>query len=426
MTSESILTTNTTALEFPVAHLLQPVADQASHQAQATLAIPAAPAGSFRQTKIIATLGPASENGDVLRSILEAGVSVFRVNLACITRASALKAVYAIRSISTELQRPVSLLLDAQPSPRPTSDSPAISESDWDTVSFGIECGADWIVVASGRDGEAVRQLRQFLADQKRTSISILARVEGRPSAAALDQIIQAADGILLDSRSCDAELSDGQSPSNRHRVVQQSVNARKPVIITTHIPATAIHDPSVRLPEMAATMWAVHEQPDALLLGGETSTGAFPLHSVQSLDRLIRQEESNGPRLLVPGVAMESGQDRAVSAALLQAEETQAEAIAVFTRTGNSALLCAALRPWKSRVFVFTPDARLARRLRLHYALETIVLPFSARPAATLHAAEKVLRERKFLRPGAQVVFVTDQIDQEQRTSSVQLRTLA
>src|SRR6188768_1151868 len=31
---------------------------------------------SFRQTKIIATIGPASENGDVLRSLLEAGVCV--------------------------------------------------------------------------------------------------------------------------------------------------------------------------------------------------------------------------------------------------------------------------------------------------------------------------------------------------------------
>lgn len=425
MTSESTLTADAT-LERPVAPMLPSAEGQALNLPQVPLVAQRAPSGSFRQTKIIATLGPATEDGDVLRSILEAGVSVFRVNLACITRASALKAVYAIRSISTELQRPVSLLLEAQPSPRPTADSSAISESDWDTIRFGIECGVDWMVVASGRDGEAVRQLRQFLADQKRTNISILARIEGRPSAAALHQIIQTADGILLDRHSCDAELPDGQGPNHRHRAIQQSANARKPVIITTRIPETAIHDATVRLPEMAATMWAVHEQPDALLLGGETSTGALPLQSVQSLDRLIRQEESNGPRLMAPGVALETGQDHAVATAVRQADEMKADAIVIFTRSGNSASLCAALRPRQSRVFVFTPDARLARRLRLHYALETIALPFSAQPKATLRAAEKVLRERQFLRPGAQVVFVTDLIDQEQRTSSVQMRTLA
>ena len=69
---------------------------------------------SPRKTKIIATLGPATEDGEVLRGLLEAGVSVFRLNMSHSRHDAAAKLIYAARSISTELNRPISLLLDTQ------------------------------------------------------------------------------------------------------------------------------------------------------------------------------------------------------------------------------------------------------------------------------------------------------------------------
>jgi hypothetical protein len=53
-------------------------------------------------------------------------------------------------------------------------------------------------------------------------------------------------------------------------------------------------------------------------------------------------------------------------------------------------------------------------------------MLPFSEQPKETIHAAEKVLLERKFLAVGAKVVFVTDILDPDQRISSVRVRVLA
>jgi pyruvate kinase len=88
-------------------------------------------------------------------------------------------------------------------------------------------------------------------------------------------------------------------------------------------------------------------------------------------------------------------------------------------------ASLCAALRPRQSRVFAFTPDARLARSLRLRYAVEPFVLSFSE-TSKTIRAAEKTLLERKFLPPGAKAVFITDILDQDERISSFELRTLS
>jgi pyruvate kinase len=360
-----------------------------------------------RKTKIIATLGPAMEDGDVLRSLLEAGVSVFRVNLTCLNRESVLKAVYAIRSISTELQRPVALLLDLQLSPGRAPDSPAITESEWADIRFGLEAGVDWLAISAGRDGDAVRQRRQFFAEQRRTNIGILARIKNPSVMVARDQILQEADGIILEGINPASEGSGAET----FRIVQKCRSTRKLVVMAAGLNSDV------------TSILAAY--PDAWLLSAKTSLGSNPLRSVQMLDRLIRQEEANELREAPAAIALTTEQDKAVAAAVQQANKTVAEAIVVLTRAENSAALCAALRPLQARVFVFTPDARLARRLCLRYALETVVIPFSAPPKATLAAAERVLRERKLLAPGAKVVFITDPFDPDQPTSAAPVRTL-
>ena len=370
----------------------------------------------LRKTKIIATLGPTSDSSDVLRSLVTAGVSVFRLNLTCLSRESALKAVFGIRTISAELQRPVSLLLDTQFSSGPMADSPALSESDWADIRFGLECGVDWLAVSAGRDGDAVRQLRQFLAEQKRSTIGILACIKDPAPLVTLDQIIQDADGIILNGGNLADEqpIAEASSvwPRVWQQIVQKCVSARKLAVVTA--------DENV---DMVSTLFS---KPDALLLTKETSTGSNPLQSVQTLDGLIKREESRHGCEASATVPLATEQDQVVAAAVQNANEMQAEGIVVMTRTEHSAALCASLRPLHARVFVFTPDARLARRLRLRYALETVVLPFSEKPKANLRDAEKLLLERKLLPNGAKVVWLCDQLNQVALGSSVSVSELA
>lgn len=387
-------------------------ASEDSVSAEAAAAIPSQPltraavSKLLRQTKIIATLGPSTDDGGVLRNLLEAGVSVFRVDLACISRESALKAVYAIRSISTELQRPVALLLETQTVPH-GGDSTAMTESDWAVIRFGLEAGVDWLAVSAGRHGEAVRQLRQFLADQKRNGVNILARIANPPSLVELDQIIRDADGIILSGVNPSSECPGTENSI----IVQKCVSARKLSVIVTSADA-----------EVTAALAA---QPDALLVTEALHAGSDPVQSVQRLDGLIRRGESNGGDSGHAAIPLVTELDQSVAAAVRQADETDADAIVVFTRLGNSAGLCAALRPRQSRIFAFTPDARLARRLRLRYALEPIVLPFADQPNKTLQAAEKLLLERRLLSSGAKIVYVTDLLDRDERISSVLNRVL-
>ncbi len=469
---------------------------------------------SRRKTKIIATLGPATESGEVLRSLLEAGVSVFRLNMSHSPHDAAARLIYAVRSISTELNRPISLMLDTQGPAIRTGDLPtkldlkvgdsltlavrghkpeevfsvdtnyddlvkhinvgdvvlvdngviqmavkeksefllrcevltpgslgsrrhvnlpgvrvnlpAITEKDWADIRFGLESSVDWIALSFVREAADVRQLRNFLATQKKNNVNIIAKIEDQFALANLDKIIQEADGIMVARGDLGIECPYEEMPMIQRRIVKKCLAARKPVIVATHLLESMINSPLPTRAEITDVANAIYEQADAVMLSGETSVGRYPLQCVQVLDRVARRTELSGNIGFQAQITLASERDNLVASAIHLADQTKADGVAVFTRQGHLASLCAALRPRWSPVFAFTPDARLARRLRLRYALEPIVLPFSEQPMETIHEAEKVLLERNFLASGAKVVFITDILDQGQRISSVQVRVLS
>lgn len=68
----------------------------------------------MRKTKIICTLGPASERPNVLRQLIDAGTDVFRLNMSHASHRSVRDIVPQIRAIAKEAQRSVAILLDTQ------------------------------------------------------------------------------------------------------------------------------------------------------------------------------------------------------------------------------------------------------------------------------------------------------------------------
>lgn len=68
----------------------------------------------MRKTKIICTLGPATEKPEVLRQLIQQGADVFRLNTSHAQHDWVRAIVPEIRAIAAELQRPVAILLDTQ------------------------------------------------------------------------------------------------------------------------------------------------------------------------------------------------------------------------------------------------------------------------------------------------------------------------
>src|SRR5262249_12876656 len=69
---------------------------------------------ALRKTKIIATLGPATESAEMISKLIEAGVNVFRLNMSHATHDWLRRVVSTIRSCAAERKRYVGIMMDTQ------------------------------------------------------------------------------------------------------------------------------------------------------------------------------------------------------------------------------------------------------------------------------------------------------------------------
>src|SRR5665648_331349 len=67
-----------------------------------------------RRAKIVATLGPSTDNPDILRKLIQAGMDIARLNFSHGSHEEHTKRIQTIRRISNELNKPVTILQDLQ------------------------------------------------------------------------------------------------------------------------------------------------------------------------------------------------------------------------------------------------------------------------------------------------------------------------
>ena len=79
----------------------------------------------MRKTKIIATLGPATESEDILTQLVQAGANVFRLNMSHAPHAWVRTVVPRIRAVAAAAKQSVGILLDTQGPAIRTGDLPA-------------------------------------------------------------------------------------------------------------------------------------------------------------------------------------------------------------------------------------------------------------------------------------------------------------
>ena len=68
----------------------------------------------FRKTKIVCTLGPATDNENVMRRLIEEGMNVARFNFSHGSHEEQMGRLVMLRKLREEMKRPVAALLDTK------------------------------------------------------------------------------------------------------------------------------------------------------------------------------------------------------------------------------------------------------------------------------------------------------------------------
>ncbi|HLL53465.1 MAG TPA: pyruvate kinase [Myxococcaceae bacterium] len=313
----------------------------------------------------------------------------------------------------------------------------ALTAKDREDLIFGLKAGIDFVALSFVRQPSDIDQARAAMAEAGR-SVPIIAKLEKPEAIARLDAILAKTDGVMVARGDLGVEIPPEEVPAIQKDIIRRANLRGLPVIVATQMLNSMIEHPRPTRAEASDVANAVFDGADALMLSGETASGAFPLESVQMMDRIIRAGESSmraQGHTAMPSemlrattgteVAPGSFPDVIAEVATLAARSSGASLIAAFTMGGTTARLLSHYRP-EVPIVAFSPNQEVRRRLSLLWGVVPRVLEPVQEPEAMVKRVEEELLSRGLARMGERIVIVFGApVGQPGKINSLRLHTI-
>lgn len=233
--------------------------------------------------------------------------------------------------------------------------APALTEKDKGDIRFAAEIDADYLAVSFVRNGNDIRLARELFHSAGGRG-GIVAKIERAEALDDIDDIINAADAIMVARGDLGVEIGDAELPAVQKRLISRARELNAVVITATQMMQSMIDSPIPTRAEVFDVANAVLDGTDAVMLSAESSIGKNPAKVVEALDRICLEAEKavtrSGHRIdsvfgrVDEGIAM---------AAMYTANHLGVKAIAALTETGSTV-------KWMSRISSGIPIYAMTR----------------------------------------------------------------
>jgi pyruvate kinase len=238
----------------------------------------------------------------------------------------------------------------------------------------------------------------------------LIAKLEQPEALENLDAILAVADGVMVARGDLGVEMPPETVPIAQKRIIEAANHCGKIVITATQMLDSMISNPLPTRAEASDVANAIFDGTDAVMLSGETATGAYPLESVQFMDRIVRAAEADftawGHYYALEALAGDDAASMARAAREL-AHDLNVAAVAVFTHTGRTALLMSKARV-RVPILAFTPVRRSFGCMSLIWGVVPHLWPIASNLREMVIHADASLVADGWATQGQQVVVVT------------------
>ncbi len=277
---------------------------------------------------------------------------------------------------------------------------PSLTPKDRHDLKVALSLGADYIALSFVRSAADVRAAKSAIARAGKDT-PLIAKLEKPEAIDNLDEILRAADGVMVARGDLGVEMSLEKVPVVQKQIIAGARNALVPVITATQMLDSMTQNPRPTRAEASDVANAIFDGSDALMLSGETAVGRYPIESVEMMDRIIREAESSMTVQLRPVRYTEQHINEAIAEAICHAaEDLHMKVIAVFTETGYSARIVSKYRP-RPPIVAFSPVQETRRRISLFWGVRPYTIGRISDADQLAEDAERRLIEEKIVRRG-------------------------
>jgi pyruvate kinase len=236
----------------------------------------------------------------------------------------------------------------------------------------------------------------------------LIAKIERAEAITALEEIIDASDGIMVARGDLAVEVGNATIPGLQKRMIKLARERNKLTITATQMMESMIYNPVPTRAEVSDVANAVLDGTDAVMLSAETAAGSFPVETVEAMSQICAEAEKSYEieldRDFLNRTFTRIDQSIAMGA-LFTAFHLQVKAIASLTQSGSTAL-------WMSRhncgcpIFALTPEVSSQRKMALYRNVQPLYLEQGDDSEAVLRAAEDLLVTRGQVQRGDLIVL--------------------
>ena len=291
--------------------------------------------------------------------------------------------------------------------PNVNVSAPALTEKDRGDLTFGLRLGVDYIALSFVRNPEDVVEAKA-LAQVDGISIPVIAKIEKPQAIERLEEIIAVADGIMVARGDLGVEMGAEKVPLIQKRMIKLTNSQGKVVITATQMLESMIYNQRPTRAEASDVANAILDGTDAVMLSGETAVGQYPLETVATMARIIREVESSSTYrsgVKAQFLDLKVSANAIAHAAVIAARQLNVNAIAVVTNSGGAARLISEYRP-QGRIIAFCDNDITYRRLALYWGVEPTMISPVATMEELVSEIETNFANRKILGSGEHLVL--------------------
>jgi len=304
----------------------------------------------------------------------------------------------------------------------------SLTDKDIVDLKWAVEQNADYIALSFVRRASDCEHAKRLIKEAGGRA-PLIAKIEKAEAIDHLDDIIAAADGVMVARGDLGVETSVELVPVYQKRIIERSIQASKMVITATQMLQSMVSSPRPTRAEASDVANAVWDGTDCVMLSNETAMGDYPDAAVAMMARIIESAETGkepSEDNLRRWLGKQSGRvSRALcEAAAFAADEMGTKVTAVFTASGLMARRLSSIRH-DQRIIALTHRPEVMSELSLIWAVEPLLIKHAPSTEEMLKVGEQRLLEAGLVEKGDVIVIMAGRLSGLGLSSSVSISTV-
>ena len=282
----------------------------------------------------------------------------------------------------------------------------SLTNKDKSDLMKALDMGVDWVALSFVQQAEDINKLKKMIGNKA----LVMAKIEKPSAVKNIDEIINAADGIMIARGDLGVEMPTEQVPIAQKNIIRRCRHFGKPVVVATQMLESMIDNLVPTRAEASDVANAIYDGTDAVMLSGESAVGAHPVEAVKTMNKIIETVENDDNnydlRIEDDNFGDVDNTDAITLAAYSIAKKSNAKAIITFSVSGRTTRRMARERA-PVQIVGLSPKIDTTRRMQLYWGVNSCYSNEDAQNAQEMvKIACTVVKNKKLVEPGDSVVI--------------------